>query len=101
MKSKAGEAPSKTVSDWINAILERIPFPSSIKSYSGVKIILFITFLHRIHFYSVYAFILNLSAIRTVDHDSDDVNENSEQTAHAFLAFAFMLGILIILLHWV
>ena len=99
LKPKAREEPSKTVSDWINAVLEKIPFPSSIKSYNGVKIILFVTFLHRIHFYSVYSFILNISAISRLDDDSDDVKEDSEQTAHAFLALAFMLGILIIYLY--
>ena len=84
--------PILTISDGINFILNKIPFPPSFKSFNGVKIIFIITFLHRIHFYSVYAFIANLSATRLSDNDIDDANEDSSETAHAYFAFVFMLG---------
>ena len=84
-----------SISDGVNYILNKIPFPPSFKSFNGVKIIFIITFLHRIHFYSVYAFIANLSATRLKDNDVDDVNEDSPEIAHAYFAFVFMLGMVI------
>ena len=81
-----------TISDRVNLVLNKIPFPPSFKSFNGVKIIFIITFLHRIHFYSVYSFIANLSATRLSDNDIDDANEDSPETAHAYFAFVFMLG---------
>ena len=86
------EKTKSTFTELVHSLITRIPFPPSFKGFNGVKVILYLTFLHRVHFYSVHAFITNLSATRVSDNDADDADEDSLQTANAFLAFSLILG---------
>ena len=72
----------------ISRKLYHIPFPPGFRQFPGVKLVLLVVLLHRIHLYSSFNFILGLTAAR----NDSTIEEASSVTAQVFVSSALFLS---------